>query len=145
MNNNRDNEEYTELMQYMRFYGNVCFATLTIFAALTGGILTFVFKGDPKLTPSLQFALKIGGILVTLTFWVAEVSAVILWRHFAARAVALEKLLSYQIFRTMRGAPRFWFMPTTYSVSFLYLSVLVFCLLSIIFSAHFIEPPDAVK
>ena len=38
-------------MQYMRFYGNVRFATLTIFAALTGGILTFVFKGDPKLIP----------------------------------------------------------------------------------------------
>lgn len=131
MNNTRDKEEYAELMQWMRFYGNLRFA------ALTAGILTFVFKADMKLTPSLQFALKIGGILVSLTFWVAEASAVILYRHFVARAVALEKLLAYKIFGTMRGAPRFRFMPTTYSVSFLYLSVLVFWLLSIIFSTRF--------
>lgn len=143
MNNNRDKEEYTELMQYMRFYGNVRFATLTVFAALTGGILTFVFKGDPKLAPLLQFALKIIGILVTLTFWVAELSAVFLWRRFAARAVYLEKPLSYQIFSTMPSAPRFLLMPTTCSVNFLYFSVFVFWVLSIIFSAHFIEPSDA--
>lgn len=142
MNNNRDKEEYSEIMEYMRFYGNVRFATLTVFAALTGGILTFIFKGDSNLTPLLQFVFKIIGIFGTCTFWVAEVSAVILWLHFTVRAVALEKRLSYQIFSTMRGAPRFWFMPTTYSVSFLYFSVLVFWLLSIIFSEHFIEPPD---
>ncbi len=132
MNNNRDKEEYSGLMEYMRFYGNVRFATLTVFAALTRGILTFIFKRESHLTPLLQFVLKIIGIFITLTFWIAEVSAVILWRHFAKRAIALENPLSYKVFSTIPGAPHFWFMPTTYSVSFLYFSVLVFWLLSII-------------
>jgi hypothetical protein len=75
-------EEYKDISEHIRFYGNMRFGTLTIFVALTGGLIALVFGKDslsPPLTPfpdswifSPRFALKLSGLLIASAFWVME-------------------------------------------------------------------------
>lgn len=123
--------EYSELMQMLRFYGNMRFALLTVFAALTGGLLAFLGKAETASSAVPLQAMRIGGLIVALVCWVGEVSAVFVWSHFAKRAAALEDVLGYRMYSTMPGAPHFRFLPTTYAVWLLYLLVGVFWLVTI--------------
>ena len=91
-------DEYSELMQLIRFYGNFRFAILTLFIAANAGLLTIIYKTDPKLPPNLGSTLKIGGCLVTLVLWIAETSVVVVWYRLVRRAVKLEhKYLGFEI------------------------------------------------
>lgn len=129
--------EYIEVMQYLRFLGNLRFAGLTVFIAITAGLLTLIFKSEPLLKPLTILVLKIGGVLATLTFWIAELSVVYQWRQFVVRAVELEQKLNYKVFSRLRGAPKFRFMPTSYFVSLLYCSIIAFWLTAIIWPFKF--------
>jgi hypothetical protein len=117
--------EYAELMQMLRFYGNMRFAVLTVFAALTGGLVAFLGKAAVPLQ-----VMRIGGLIVVLVCWIGEISAVFVWGHFAKRAAKLEESLDYQMYSTMPGAPHFRFLPTTYAIWLLYLLVALFWLVT---------------
>ena len=114
-------------MELIRYYGNVRFATLTLFAAVVGGLLAISYASSTPLPKAIKTLLEVGGVIVTAVFWIMELSAVFVWIHFAQRAAELESThLEFRILSTMRGAPRFHFLPTTYAVSALYLASLLF-------------------
>lgn len=131
-------KEYSELGQWLRFHSQLRFATLTIFAALSGAIVTVVFKTTPALSNSLQTVLKIAGALTAIVFLAMEVSSAMSWRRFAKRGVAIEQnLLPFELYKTMFGAPKFRWLPTTFMVWLLYLSALAFWLLTLLWPTLF--------
>src|SRR4051812_47366937 len=88
---NSAEKEYSELGQWIRFHGQLRFAILTIFTALSGALVTVVFKTSPELSNSLQTALKIAGALTAVVFLAMEISSAMSWRHFVKRGVELEQ------------------------------------------------------
>jgi hypothetical protein len=118
----------------MRQYGSVRFAQLTLFIALTAGLLTATFTSNPPISPTIKFTLKVGGIITVIVFWIMEERAADYWHHFCRRAVELEKELGYQQY-TKR--PARVFITATNAVRLLYAAILVFWVASIIWSPCF--------
>jgi hypothetical protein len=96
MANGNPSEEYKDLSDNMRHYGNMRFAQLTLYFALTAGLVTALSTLDPPLSDSLRLALKIIGALASAAFGVMEERAADHWHHFRRRAVEIEKLLGYK-------------------------------------------------
>ena len=120
-------DEYDELMELIRYYGNIRFATLTLFAAAVAGLLAISYASSTAPPKNIKTLLGVGGLVATAAFWIMELSALFVWIHCARRASKLEtEHLHFHILSTMRGAPRFYFLPTTYAVSGLYLASLLF-------------------
>jgi hypothetical protein len=101
---------YDELMELIRYYGNIRFATLTLFAAVVAGLLAISYTSGTLLPKTIKTLLEVGGLVATAAFWIMELSAVFVWIHCARRASELETAhLQFRILSTMRGAPRFYF------------------------------------
>jgi hypothetical protein len=96
MTNNNASEEYKDLSDNMRHYGNMRFAQLTLYFALTAGLVTALFTVDPPLSVSMRLVLKIIGALASASFGVMEERAADYWHHFRRRAVEIEKSLGYK-------------------------------------------------
>ncbi len=95
MPNGDPKEEYKELSDNMRHYANMCFAQLTLYFALTAGLVTAVFTADPALPPGLRLALKIIGV-GAMAFGVMEERAADYWHYYRKRASELEAVLGYK-------------------------------------------------
>lgn len=93
-------EEYGELAEDMRHYGNMRFAQLTLYFALMAGLVTAVFATQPPLHAGVRVVLKIAGVVSTLAFCVMEERAADYWHHFRKRASHLEDQLGYQRYST---------------------------------------------
>lgn len=89
-------DEYKDLSDNMRHYGNMRFAQLTLYFGLTAALITGVFVTDPPLDVSVRTALKIFGAISALAFAVMEERATDYWRHFRRRAVRLESEMGYK-------------------------------------------------
>ena len=136
MSSGSNEEEYKELNNNIRFYGNMRFAQLTLFSALTAGLLAIIFKTDPPLPELIKTVLKVGGLISTFVFWVMEERSTGYAMHFIRRIVALEKLLGYRQWQGRRMGTQSLFSATN-AVRFLYFSVAVFWLAAIICRSNF--------
>lgn len=126
-------------MELYRHYGNVRFATLTLFSGVVGGLLAISYGLSGSLPKNTRILLDVGGLLATGTFWVMEISAVLVWLHCVRRAAELEiNHLGFRILSTMRDAPRFRILPTTVAVSAFYLAAAIFWAVTI--RQHRLEP-----
>jgi hypothetical protein len=96
MANGNPSEEYKDLSDNMRHYANMRFAQLTLYFALTAGLVTALFTVDPPLGDILRFTLKIIGILASAAFGVMEERSTCYWEYFRSRAVDIEKSLGYK-------------------------------------------------
>ena len=96
MENGNPSEEYNELSDNMRHYANMRFAQLTLYFALTAGLITALFTVAPPLSDNLRLVLKIIGALASAAFGVMEERAADYWHHFCRRAVEIEKSLGYK-------------------------------------------------
>jgi hypothetical protein len=99
--------EYSDLTSNMRHYASMRFAQLTIFAAITAALLKFLLDSNSSLQPTIKELLTWGGFVISLVFWVMEISSALMWRHFARRAAELESKLGYRQYSTLPTAPRF--------------------------------------
>jgi hypothetical protein len=122
-------DEYKDLSDNMRHYGNLRFAQLTIFIASTAALLNATLTSSLPFTTESRFLLKIGGVITTIVFWVIEERAADYWHHFRRRAVELEKQLGYQQYTTR---PTRTFITATNAVRLFYASILVFWIITII-------------
>jgi len=136
MSNGSPEEEYKELNNNLRFYGNMRFAQLTLFSAVTAALLTFIFKLDPPLDEPIKTALKIGGLISTFVFWVMEERSTGYALYFKKRIDELEKLLGYRQWQGRRMGTEAIFSATN-AVRFLYFSVAVLWLLTILWRSAF--------
>ena len=97
-------DEYHELCENMRHYGNMRFAQLTLFTALTAGLLGAA-ASPPDDMPWLRLLLAVAGAVSALAFWVMELRSSEYWRSFHDRAKELEEGLGYKQFRSGPGRP----------------------------------------
>lgn len=110
MTNSESGDEYKDLSDNMRHYANMRFAQLTLYFALTAGLVTVVFAVHPPLDNVLRLWLNIVGAVGAASFGVIEERAADYWHHFRRRAVELEKQLCYKQY-TDRSVAK-WFTAT---------------------------------
>ena len=91
---NNSIEEYKEVGANMRQYVGLRFAQMTVFFAMTGGLIGAIYHIDKINVSSSLF--KLVGLMVTGAFWVMEQRAVDCWDHYRQRAVALEESLKFK-------------------------------------------------
>lgn len=116
-------DEYKDLSDNMRHYGNMRFVQLTLFIALTAGLLKAIFTFDPALASLVKFVLKIGGVITAVVFLIMEERAADYWHHFRRRAVELEKQIGFQQYSTRLGRD---VVSATNAARMLYTSILLF-------------------
>ena len=119
-------QEYSDLSTNMRHYGNMRFAQLTIFIAITGALLKFRFESNSSLPCVIKQLVALGGLIISVVFLIMEISSSYLWAHFARRAAELETRLGYYQYSTLLGAPKFNVRPSTWAIGILFLFVLFF-------------------
>ncbi len=138
MSNKNLKEEYTDLSTNLRHYGNIRFAGLTIFLAVTAALVNFIFSTDLSVFAKTVF--KFCGICLTLLFFFVDISDMYLWTRFMRRAAKLEKSLSFKQYSSLPGAPEFKkFRPATLAIWGFYVLILLFWLVTMVWSTNF-EP-----
>jgi uncharacterized membrane protein YcgQ (UPF0703/DUF1980 family) len=125
-------EEYKEINNNVRFYGNMRFAQLTLFSAITAALLTIIFKTQPALTASVKTALEIGGVVSTIVLWVMEERSTGYAVKFIHRLQELEKSLEFNQWRGRKIATRAVFSATN-AVRLLYFAVISFWVFALIY------------
>lgn len=83
-------EEYKEIGANLRQYGNMRFAQLTLFVAVTGGLLAVLFSKDTSLSPCQQWGVEVLGLVLTTAFWVMEERSTDWWNRYFNRALYIE-------------------------------------------------------
>lgn len=121
-------DEYVDVSNNLRFYGNMRFAQLTLFLALTGSLCTLAFVGAHSLPAIGQAALKVLGAVSGLVFAFLDIRAAGYWHHYKSRATQLEVTLGFKQYTTL---PRRGCLTATNAVLLLYalivLSWIAFC------------------
>ncbi len=125
-------DEYKEINNNVRFYGNMRFAQLTLFSAITAALLTIIFKTQPALTESIKTSLEIGGVVSTFVLWVMEERSTSYATKFIHRLQELEQSLGFNQWRGRRIGTRAGFSATN-AVRLLYLTVILFWIFALIY------------
>lgn len=87
--------EYADVTENIRHYSNLRFVIFSVFFAVMGGITLLAFS-DSGVTPLATRFAKVGGLLVTLIFWVYEERASQMFSHFSKVGIELESKLGYR-------------------------------------------------
>jgi len=127
-------DEYMDAGENMRHWANIRFAQMTLFIAITAGILAGLFQSSSALAGTARIALKIGGLVVTLVFWLLDERAMAYWRHFRGRAIELENALGFQ---QHARAPAAKILSSANAIRVLYLSILLFWIAALIWRSQF--------
>lgn len=90
-------DEYRDLSENMRFYGNMRFAQLTLFFVATGALLNAVASHNFRWP--LQPLVGLGGLIIVVAFAVLEHASVRYWLHHRMRAVEIEEALDFWQYR----------------------------------------------
>lgn len=83
-------EEYKEIGANLRQYGNMRFAQLTLFVAVTGGLLAALFSKDSSLSQCQRWGVEALGLVLTAAFWVMEERSTDWWNRYFNRALHIE-------------------------------------------------------
>lgn len=118
--------EYKDLSDNMRHYGNMRFAQLTIFVAITGGLLAVISNEKSALLPIHKTILKVVGLCIAVTFWIMEERAADYWHHFRKRAEMLEESLGYEQYR---GRPEKRLLTATNATRTIFVGIIVLWLI----------------
>jgi hypothetical protein len=97
-------EEYKEIGADLRHYGNFRSWQLPVFVVLTGGLITLLFGPESKVQEFYRWVFGIGGLLITVSFFILDKRARDYWDWYVRRGKEVEKILGLN--RLSRGAPR---------------------------------------
>lgn len=86
-------EEYKEIGANLRQYGNMRFAQLTLFVAVTGGLFAAIFSKDTGLSQCQKWAVEVFGLALTIAFWVMEKRSTDWWYRYFKHALHIESQL----------------------------------------------------
>ena len=92
--------EYEQLCENIRHYSNMRFAQLTLYFALTGGLVAFLSGPDAPPHSTIRLLFLTAGAVSAGAFGVMEERATAYWHHFLQRAEELEKPLGFSQFTT---------------------------------------------
>ncbi|MFC1967573.1 hypothetical protein ACFLV2_02940 [Chloroflexota bacterium] len=125
-------EEYKEINNNVRFYGNMRFAQLTLFSAIMAGLLTIIFNTQPPITALLKTVLEFGGILLAIILLIMEERSTGYATKFINRLQELEKTLGFNQWQGRRIGTKA-IISATNAVRFLYVAVIIFWISSLLF------------
>ncbi len=121
--------EYSEVNQNFRHYSNLRFAILSVFFAGAGLLFSIAF-GPINSTAYFRMLAKLGGLLITIVFFIFEHILNEYLRHFAKVAIELEELLGY---RQFKSRPQFR-VQTRHATYGLYILLLVFWIYALLWT-----------
>jgi dipeptide/tripeptide permease len=122
-------DEYLDVSENLRHYGNARFALMTLFLAITAGILSIVFEhNQSQYKPLAIIVLKVVGIISSVAFWTMEERASQYYRRFRQRAVELEKDLE---FKQYTNCPKQGVFSATNAVRLIYYAAILFWIVSL--------------
>ena len=93
-------EQYKEANAQARHYSNLRFASLTVFLAITFGLLTVVCKDTFQW---LRIGAALSGLIVTIVFWLIEAGINTYIDHFHSCARSLEGQLRLDMWCALQG------------------------------------------
>ena len=93
-------EEYKDASANMRHYSNLRFAQLTIFVAVTGGLIAILIKDKGIGEAPAKLMIKVMGIFMVFVFWIMEERIIRYWETHRRRAEELEDQLRYLQYKT---------------------------------------------
>ena len=93
-------DEYLDASNNVRHYGTLRFAELTIYIAITAGLLTVTYGRPAPQVVVVSAGVKVAGLLVTTLFWILQERTMLYWYHFTNRAVELERDLGFKQYST---------------------------------------------
>lgn len=93
-------DEYLDVSSNIRHWNTLRFAELTIYIALTGGLLSAIIGKSPPLPQAVSAPAKVVGLLVTVLFLVLQERTMLYWYNFVRRAAELEEELGFQQYST---------------------------------------------
>jgi hypothetical protein len=126
--------EYLDLSNNVRHHSNLRFAQMTLFVAVTAGLISVLFANQGKVSPLAKTSFKIFGLIVAAAFLVIEERTAAYWRHFQGRAAELEPQLSYRQYSNLPG--RKW-VTAANATRLLYVVVVVFWIVALTFGNDF--------
>jgi hypothetical protein len=80
-------EEWKDIRETLRYFGNKRFARLAVFLAAEGAAISAFLNAG---SASRSHVFQVAGLLLAALFFVMELSSVNYWRQFAARAAEIE-------------------------------------------------------
>jgi len=122
-NNEHLRAEYVDVSDNLRHYGNMRFAQMTLFVAITAGLGSAVINDLKASCQWLRAIVGVGGAIATVIFWVLEERAADYWHHYIRRALQLEETLGYAQYK---GRPAQSYVTATNAVRVFYAVVLLF-------------------
>jgi len=92
------NDEYAHASENIRHYQTTRFSLLTVFIAVSAGLLTVLSATSNSPSGYLSLTLKVAGLATTLLFWILQERTMAYWYHFVLRAAELERSLGYRLY-----------------------------------------------
>lgn len=126
-------DEYLDVSNNLRQWNTLRFAELTVFMALTAGLLSALFIGKGAQMLEAGVFLKSAGIGSTLVFLVLQERTMAWFHAFLRRAVELERDLE---FRQYSDVPRVRVFTSHNAIRLLFLMILAFWIVAVLF-----QPP----
>jgi len=128
-------DEYSEVGNNIRHWQQMRFTAMTVFIAVTAGLLTAIFQWRENPTSLASISIRLMGILAVIVFWVQDERIVQYWQHFTARAKDLEVELGFEQYsKTPR---RNQLITSGNAIRLLYFTFLVFWIATLIFYSQF--------
>lgn len=129
-------EEYKEINNNLRHYGNVTITLISVFFVFNTGFAFIVFRTDLS-NPTYLLSFKILAIVTSLFFLAQELSAIYVWTKLIARALYLERehlrFAQYRSFIAREGSFLFYLRrPATFSILMILISFILFWVVTII-------------
>jgi len=118
--------EYLDAGEHMRAYANLRFAQLTLFLAISAGILSALVTKD-SLAP--RMTLKVGGLVVALVFFILEERSTGFWKHYKDRAKELEVVM--QCWQYRPDVKQWMPVSATWATRLLFLAAALFWIVSL--------------
>ena len=93
-------DEYLDASNNARLFQTLRFAELTVFAALTAGLLNALFVRSVPLPAYAGAMIKVAGLFIAFLFLILQERTMLYWHHFVDRAAQLEKQLGFKQYST---------------------------------------------
>lgn len=115
-------DEYVDVSNNLRHWNTLRFAELTVFIALTAGLLSALYIGKGGQLYEAGILLKSAGIGSTLVFLVLQERTMAWFHAFLRRSIELERQLG---FHQYRDVPRVRVLTSRNAIRLLFLMILV--------------------
>lgn len=88
-------DEYLDASSNVRHWSTLRFAQLTIYIALTAGLLNILYARAAPVGRT-AVAIEVAGLLTTVLYWVLQERTMLYWYAFVRRAAEIEPALGFR-------------------------------------------------